>query len=260
VTVLVDGRPPGLNAFFRPGDPFTLELTWPTGTLAGRTFTATLGALALDVTINSDVMSIAATAAQTTATTAPVTLILTEAVVGDDVTVIVGTWAPSSSASTYASADVTVTVATAAASVTVASVGATFESNLVDEAIVTTSSGALSVNAFAMSAVPNTVVTVPNLTRPVLFIGRGRLAHSVANSEANLIVAPDAASPAAAAGRFGSVFLPTTAARATAFVSGSSLPANTPGNYRLWVHSPTTGNVTVDASANHETILQVIAL
>lgn len=260
MAVLIDGRPPGLNAYFRPGDPFTIELTWPTGVLSGRTFTASLGSTTLDVSINTDVMTIDATAAQTTATTEPSVMTLTESVVGDDVTILVGTWVPSSGASARSSMSASLSVSAATVDVTVAPVGATAESNLVDEAIVTSSSGALAVNAFAMTAVPNTVVTVPDLDRPVLLWGCGRLAHSVSNSEASLAIAPDAASPTGAGGRIGSVFLPSTAARATAHVTGSTLPANSPGDYRLWAHSPTAGNVTVDASVNYETILRVIAL
>jgi len=36
MTALLDGRPPGVDARFRPGKTFTFDLEWPAGYLVGR--------------------------------------------------------------------------------------------------------------------------------------------------------------------------------------------------------------------------------
>ncbi len=116
---LIDARPAGLNLKYRAGDPLTVVLNWPTGTLTGRTFTATLGAASLAVSILGDVMSITATPAQTAAAAEVEAFELIDTTAVDDVTVIVGRWRASDSASalhdftvivTNASGDVEVTL------------------------------------------------------------------------------------------------------------------------------------------------------
>lgn len=120
MTALIEGRPPGLDAYFRPGNTFTIDLTWPAGELDGRSFTATLDAADLDVSIVGDVMTVTASAAQTGAVTSTATFVLTETTGGDDQDVIVGKWAGKSNAATSSNVDVTVTQSAAAVEVTVA--------------------------------------------------------------------------------------------------------------------------------------------
>ena len=114
---LVDVRPSGLDAFFRPGDPFPLVLTWPAGSLAGRTFTSTLGAASLSVSILGDVMTVTASAAQTTAAAAVAAWKLTDTTPAEDVTVLVGRWAGSPNAAGHHEATVVVSDGSAAVQV-----------------------------------------------------------------------------------------------------------------------------------------------
>jgi len=90
--VLLDARPPGLDSRFRPGNTFTCTLTWPGGALAGRSFSATLDAAALAVDVVGDVMTITASAAQTTAAASAGTFMLTETTGGADQVLIIGDW------------------------------------------------------------------------------------------------------------------------------------------------------------------------
>jgi lysophospholipase L1-like esterase len=119
MTALIDGRPPGLDAYYRPGKTFTYDMPWTAGYLAGRTFTATLNAAALAVAVDGDTMTVTATAAQTTAAgLGAQAFTLTETTGGASEPVIVGTWAGSDRAATSATSD-TITVAASAATVTV---------------------------------------------------------------------------------------------------------------------------------------------
>lgn len=65
MTVRTDGRPRGWQHWFRPDDPAVATLLWPTGSLAGRTFTSQLGAESLTVGIVGDTMTLTATPEQT---------------------------------------------------------------------------------------------------------------------------------------------------------------------------------------------------
>lgn len=108
MTALLDGRPAGLDAFYRPGKTFTVTLTWPTGELADRTFTAALDETALTVDITDDVMTITASAAQTTtAGEGSHAFELVETTSGTE-TVIVGTWVGSQRGAVSQSTSVTV--------------------------------------------------------------------------------------------------------------------------------------------------------
>lgn len=121
MSALIDGRPAGLDAFFRPGKTFTYDLDWTAGELTGRSWTATLDAATLDVDVVGDTMTITATAAQTT--TAGVgahDFTLTETTGGGTEAVIVGTWSGSMQARQSASGSVTVAASAATVSVTVA--------------------------------------------------------------------------------------------------------------------------------------------
>lgn len=118
MTVLVDARPPSLGAKFRPGNTFDLTLTWPVGVLDGRTFTATLDAAVLSVSVVGDTMTVSVSAAQTT--TAGVgahEFVLSETTGGLDQAVIVGRWVGSDQGAT--SQSTSVEVATGGATVTV---------------------------------------------------------------------------------------------------------------------------------------------
>lgn len=120
MSALIDARPGGLDCFYRPGDPFRLDITWPAGSLAGRTFTSTLGAASLGVSVLGDVMTLTLTAAQTTAAGLTVSdWKLTDTTPADDVTLLVGRWAGDNDAASTISTTVTVSSASGAAVVTV---------------------------------------------------------------------------------------------------------------------------------------------
>lgn len=120
MTALLDGRPAGLDAYYRPGKTFSFTLNWPAGHLAGRTYTATLDTAALTVDIDGDTMTVTAGAAQTT-TAGPGThtFVLTDATDGGSDPVIIGKWVGSSTAKTTASATIEVTTAAGAVAVSV---------------------------------------------------------------------------------------------------------------------------------------------
>lgn len=123
MTALVDGRPANLAAYFRPGNVFTLTLTWTADALIGRTFTAALGGNALTVDITGDVMTITVSAAITTSLGLDAhTFSLTETTSGADQVIIIGSWVGSTSAATTQSTSVEVTAGTATASVSVVSI------------------------------------------------------------------------------------------------------------------------------------------
>lgn len=117
MTALIDARPPGLDALYRPGNQFSVAMTWPAGALVGRTFTATLDAASLTVGVVGDVMTVTASEAQTAAAAESAVFTLTETTGGLDQVLIAGTWSPSDRAA--ASSTVTVTVTDSAASVDV---------------------------------------------------------------------------------------------------------------------------------------------
>jgi hypothetical protein len=256
VSELLDARPAGLDAFFRPGDPFTAQLTWPPGELAGRVFTATLEGDPLGLTINGDVMTVTATAAQTSAGGGLMALV--EHVVGDDPTVIIGRWAPSELAATSADTGVTVTNAAGAAQVTVAPVAAPQSSNLVTQVKITSPVTGLAVNVFQMAAVTGSVVTVPDLDVPVLLMGGGPLGHSVAQSDCALAIAVPGAGLGAWIG-MDMAYAHTTGSRPSPKPQ-ADLPAHSPGQYQLYVYSFTGGNMAVDAGSNNPGFLRVLAL
>jgi hypothetical protein len=132
MTVLLEGRPAGLDALFRPGNTFTAALTWTAGALAGRTFAATLDAAALTVDVVGDVMTVTASAAQTTAAAGSGAFALTEVTGGIDQDLIVGTWSRSDNPAARSSATVTVNQSTGAVAVTVVGTDARFHQPYVD--------------------------------------------------------------------------------------------------------------------------------
>lgn len=109
MTALVDARPAGLDLLFRPGVTLTLALTWPSGSLSGRTFGATLGGVPLSLAVVDDTMVIEVSDTQTAAVGEASTWLLLESVDGTDEPVIVGTWAPSSAAAAVSHSAVSVT-------------------------------------------------------------------------------------------------------------------------------------------------------
>jgi len=119
MTATLDGRPPGLNAFFHPGAEFTFDLSWPPGELDGRMFTAALGTADVDVAVVGDVMTL--TLAAVDAAAAPVggKFVLTDTTGGGAYPVVIGKWDPSSMARTSASATVEVAATSGAVAVTV---------------------------------------------------------------------------------------------------------------------------------------------
>jgi hypothetical protein len=106
---LVDARPAGIDLLFRPGTTLTLTLTWPSGLLVGRTFSATLDAVPLAVDVVGDTMTVEVTDTQTAAVTEAAEWLLTEDVGGTPEPIMVGTWAPSDAAAARSQQSVTVT-------------------------------------------------------------------------------------------------------------------------------------------------------
>ena len=119
MTALIDARPPGIDAFFRPGNTFTLTLTWPAASLGSRTFQAALDLASLSLSITGDVMTITASEAQTAAATPLGAFTLTETTGGKTEILIVGRWEPSDGPSATSSSAVTVTTGPASVAVTV---------------------------------------------------------------------------------------------------------------------------------------------
>lgn len=109
MTALLDTRPPGLDLKFRPGTTLTLTLNWPAGSLVGRTFTSTLDGTSLSLNIVSNTMTVTVTDTQTTAITSPATWLLLESIGGTPEPIIIGTWAPSTSAADVSQQTVQVT-------------------------------------------------------------------------------------------------------------------------------------------------------
>jgi len=108
---LLDGRPDAVDAFFRPGNTFTVVLTWPAGSLTGRTFTAALDAAALSLGVVGDVMTITVSEAQTAAAEGSGDFVLTETTGGGTQELLAGTWAPSDRPGTPTSMALTVSAA-----------------------------------------------------------------------------------------------------------------------------------------------------
>jgi hypothetical protein len=119
MVTLIETLPPGVNHHFRPGNPFAVPFTWPTGSLAGRTFTATLGTTALTVGIAGDIMTISASAAQTAAITAPADWVLTETTGGASTKLAIGIWKPSNNPAAMVSQPYTVVLGGASVTVDV---------------------------------------------------------------------------------------------------------------------------------------------
>lgn len=117
--------------------------------------------------------------------------------------------------------------------------------NLIDSAEITAPTGNLAVNAFVMTSVPNTTVTVPNVARPVILRGGGPIRHSVANANVALLIAAVGATLGAQ--------LDAAFAQLGPIATLSSpkpevlLDPHSPGDYQLFVFSTTTGNIVVDA-------------
>lgn len=122
--VFIDARPAGANLAFRPGTTLTVDLEWPDGFLAGRTFTSTLDGDPLDLSIAGDVMTIEVSQAITSTITTPVTWLLLEDRGGDDPEpVIIGSWAPSLDAATQAATITVITDEAASIELTVSTGG-----------------------------------------------------------------------------------------------------------------------------------------
>lgn len=244
---LVDSRPPGIHAFFRPGTPKVLELTWP-ASLTGRTFTASLGSTALTVSTSVSVMTISATATHTASVLEAVPFTLTEVLSGDDATAIIGTWEPSYAPAAYAVASLSVTTLSASVTVNVLANPQTAASNLVDSVTMISAVTGLSVNAFAIASVTGTAITIPNLSQTVRMNANVALRSSVSNSALALMIIPEGGvinSQVSTA--WGANHTDTTIA--TTIVAEYLLAPNNPGNYQLAVYSFSTATLNVLASA-----------
>jgi len=90
--VLIDARPDGLSVVFRRGTARNVPLQWPVGTLAGRTFTATLDAVPLTVNVTGDLLTVSITVAQTLAADVGPLLFELVETTGVDQPILIGTW------------------------------------------------------------------------------------------------------------------------------------------------------------------------
>lgn len=121
MVALLDARPPGLDILYRPDNTLTVELTWPTGELTGRTFTSDLGGTALALAVLGDVMTIVASDDVTAAQTAAAAWRLVETTGGESEVVLQGVWTPSTSPQATTAASLEVTDGEVAVDVTVVS-------------------------------------------------------------------------------------------------------------------------------------------
>lgn len=120
-SVVADARPQGINIPFRPGNTLTVELTWPTGQLAGRTFVSTLAGVALSCAVVGDSVVVEASEAQTAAVSAAAAWLLTETTGGGTNDLFIGTWVASTDPGTPTSLTIPVAVGDVDVTVTVAS-------------------------------------------------------------------------------------------------------------------------------------------
>lgn len=116
--------------------------------------------------------------------------------------------------------------------------------SLVDEAVITSPTGTLAVNALQIAAVPLTVITIPRTGRNILIRGGGPLRHSVADANPALIIAP----PGSTVGQQDDTAYGVTHAIGTFTTPNPEVivPPFSPGQYQLFVGGPG-GNVVVDA-------------
>lgn len=105
MTVHLDTRPEGIDLMFRPGNSFTLELSWP-ASLTGRTFVSTLSSQTLSLTysVTSMLIVVSDTVSDDFEIDVPLNWALTES--GNDI--LIGTWVPSYHASARSSSSVSV--------------------------------------------------------------------------------------------------------------------------------------------------------
>jgi hypothetical protein len=94
---LLDARPAGLDLLFRPDTTVVVSLAWPTGTLAGRSFSAALGSTSVTVDVAGDLMTVTVPDELTTLIPSgnATTWALRESIEGDDEVVILGNWGSS---------------------------------------------------------------------------------------------------------------------------------------------------------------------
>ena len=96
MTALAEVRPAGLDLLFRPGTTVTVELLWPAGSLAGRTFSSTLAGASLPVVIAGDTLTLVADPAATALPEGvPVAWQLLEDRGSGPEPIMVGEWTPS---------------------------------------------------------------------------------------------------------------------------------------------------------------------
>jgi hypothetical protein len=131
-------------------------------------------------------------------------------------------------------------------------------STLIDEVVLESATGNLSVNGLVMTAVPNTVVSVPTTGRKVLLSGRGPLRHSVNAAMVALGIAP-VGSTLGQQDETAYAVLGTAGTFATCAAEHEVDPFS-PGDYQLFVLSTTSGNIVIDASANRRCRLRATYL
>jgi hypothetical protein len=133
-------------------------------------------------------------------------------------------------------------------------------SNEIDVAEVASGSTLTGFNGFNIIAVPNTVVTVPDMSRPCWVLAQLWMEHA-ATANMNLlacIAAPGSTTfgqqIAAAAGFVGA------AGKETSPMAWGRIPAHQPGDWQAFVYADNTGNVNLIASAAVPLRIAVLAV
>lgn len=258
---LIDARPAGLDAFFRPDNGVAVTLAWPEGSLLDRTFVAYIGDVALDVDVDQTgtTMTLSCDAEDVSSVTRPAPFVLSEVLSGIYIDTLIGTWAPSDNpAAVSHSSSQTVTVDSHTVEVEVLASPASMPVGILDEAVLTSASSNLSVSAFSGALVPNTIVTVPDVPYPVLLRGHGAMIHSVANSVCALVIV-EAGGSITQRLDVGYGYNGTTASNPATAYPEALLDPHSPGEYQLMVYSFQTGTIRVEASQLQHAWLRVLA-
>lgn len=118
---LADVRPDAVDLLIRAGTTITVVLEWPTGALAGRSFTSRLDGAPLALSVVDDTITVVADDVITGALTTPVDWLLLEDIDGTDEPALIGLWTPSDSPRAVDGATVKVTEGAATVTVNPAS-------------------------------------------------------------------------------------------------------------------------------------------
>lgn len=260
MSALLDGRPAGIDLYYRTDRPIAVTLNWPTGSLADRTFTASLDGTALDVDVDQTgtTMTLSADAATSATFTGPADFELVEVLSGDDAVLAVGRWSPSTKAAYRGDTDRTVVVDSVEVNVDVLPSPAATPVGLIDEAVLTESTSNLTVNAFAGALVPNTIVTVPDVPYATVLRGHAAMIHSTSNAVCALAIVVEGGDITQRVD-IGYGYNGTAATNPATAYPEVLIGPNSPGDYQLMVYSFQAGTIRVEASNLQNAWLRVFS-